>query len=908
MNNLEGIKSMFGEFVVDIIKDLITNIIEKKLSNSTLDYFKIRKIKSRIEDVIADVVETLVPFFANEGIDEERQYRLITTCVDELKHLTSKPELFFQGSLDGQKIFEEFYTNNGLPNVIAEDGLSDIYALLFPRIATLVCKIPEVINNWQNEAWAENFKRFDEITFDLQKLIYTVDELKVTPDRQIDGKLNHIRRALAQKIRFDLDLTGLRADRPLAGKFDNFFVHPEILCTSKKKPNLKIIATPEESISNFVHQNKQAIIIAPPGGGKSTWSKWLQRELLSTKWNGITIRFELRRFSVEETISIYELIRDTVGKHFAESLKTEYIDEWLKLKKVAIILDGFDEIKPNNRDNIYEWIMELNIATKGCPIIITSRPITTDHLDRFGVGWTWWLIEAFNEERIIEYIKRWYAYTPLLNDNNRENNAEKLAKSWKMDPTIKPLTGNPLLLSTLLMVHHLDGSLPNGRSQLYRRYIDGMLGIWDDRRKVSAADIQLSPIQKRRILRNLAVHMFLEEKDQIDETNIVCWLDNFLKNDHLPFEVEEILTHLRERTGLIVGPGIYNFIHKSVAEYLVAETILDGSYRIETGVKIDRFCLFENRKNDRWNTVMFLWAGLAPTSDVQSFIEQCLKMNECKLSYGILFDQYVRLSPDFCRKFVLSGKCISEINKLCESQNSNHYWACGHSVREDYRLSIPDFKLTSITNRNYFFSLLGKMVEDKIITWEDYLNTEGVMHELIWMAFMANSNESEILSEALKCLPYKEEKIKWLYWASECIIRRTSRKSKEDLCNAIKICCDCLDVRGVIVIALVSIAVQMLEFSNKRQYVEDVTIEIVKNIIEVLPNIKKEEIDNKWLLNTLEWKIDIRPNEDSQDIFENFIGKLEYLAKEGVIKQDDIYNSAINYILDIKVIRQSLIK
>ncbi|MCP4539905.1 MAG: hypothetical protein GY832_22425, partial [Chloroflexi bacterium] len=170
-----------------------------------------------------------------------------------------------------------------------------------------------------------------------------------------------------------------------------------------------------------------------------------------------------------------------------------------------------------------------------------------------------------------------------------------LAAGWRADPTIEPLTGNPLLLSTLLMVHHLDGSLPTGRSKLYRRYVEGMLGLWDDRRKVTATTVQLTLVQKRQILRGFALHMFLQEQDQLDEPATMDMVQELLQKMNVSLPAEGVLAALRERSGLIVGPGIYSFVHKSVAEYLVAEAILQGDQRDESGRRIDRFMLFEHR-------------------------------------------------------------------------------------------------------------------------------------------------------------------------------------------------------------------------------------------------------------------------------------------------------------------------
>jgi predicted NACHT family NTPase len=507
-----------GQLALDLIINLLAGVIQEGVSYKALPFFERRKIERRIEDAIAEVVEPLLPFLAQEKIPEDKQRRLIETCVDELRPLTQNPERLFQGSLDGQKIFEELYANRDLPQVVGEDDLKDIYTLLCPRIATLLCKIPAAVKDWENEAWSENYRRLDEITTQLRKLFSIVDELATSPSRQADEILLIVRRSLAQKVRLELDLTGLRADRPLAGKFDDFFVHPEIKeITQDENKQPQVVGTPDDSFTQFTHRHRQAVVVGPPGAGKSTWAKWLQRETLTTRWAGISVRVELRRFSGEQLLSLHDLVRETAGKHLAEDLTAERIGHWLNAKQVIFILDGFDEIRPSERDKVYEWIVDLRSAARDCPFVLTSRPLTTDHLDRFlDAGWQGWTIEPFDEPRIVDYIQRWYAHTPLLPEDNRAIDAEELATSWRDDPTIEPLTGNPLLLSTLLMVHHLDGSLPSGRSQLYRRYVEGMLGLWDDRRQVAATSVQLTLEQKRQITRGFALKLFFDEQDQLD--------------------------------------------------------------------------------------------------------------------------------------------------------------------------------------------------------------------------------------------------------------------------------------------------------------------------------------------------------------------------------------------------------
>jgi hypothetical protein len=235
-----------AEFTLGIITNLLSSVIYDGIKD--LPYFQRRKIERRIEDATAEVVEALLPFLENEHISKDKQHRLIETCISELRPLTQQPERLFQGSLNGQKIFDELYSSRALPQVVIEDGLKDIYTLLCPRIAELVCKIPAAVKDWESEAWAENFQRFDEITSDLRTLFNKVDELAKSPSREADVVLTRVRQAVAQKIAFELDLTGLRGDRPSAGKFDDFFVCPSILETIYQQENARVIRTANSNL------------------------------------------------------------------------------------------------------------------------------------------------------------------------------------------------------------------------------------------------------------------------------------------------------------------------------------------------------------------------------------------------------------------------------------------------------------------------------------------------------------------------------------------------------------------------------------------------------------------------------------------------------------------------------------
>jgi hypothetical protein len=838
-----------GKFALDVIINLLSGVIQEGVNYAALPYFERRKIERRIEDAVAEVVEPLMPFLRQEKVPDDKQKRLIQTCVDELRPLTQSSEQLFQGSLDGQKIFEELYADRDLPEVVIEDGLKNLYTLLCPRIATLLCKIPAAVKDWESEAWSENYKRLDEVAFQLSKLFTTVDELAKSPSRHADEMLSLVRRSLVQKVRLELDLTGLRADSPLAGKFDDFFIHPEIREETElenKKP--EVAGTPDDSFKQFVLRHRQVIVVGPAGAGKSTWTKWLQRETLTTRWTGISVWVKLRRFSSEPLLSFHDLIREEAGKHLAEDLTAERIGRWLDAKQVVFILDGFDEIRPSQRDEVYNWIVELRSAARGCSFVLTSRPLTTDHLNHFDVGWQRRTIEPFDMSRIIDYIQQWYAHTPLLSGVNRATDAERLANDWRRDPTIEPLTGNPLLLSTLLMVHHLDGSLPSGRSQLYRRYVEGMLGLWDERRQVSATSVQLLLEQKRQITRGFALKLFIEGQDQIDEPAMLEWLQEFLQKMNVSLPVTDILAVLRERSGLIVGPGIYSFAHKSIAEYLVAEAVLQGDARDASGTRMDRFCLFEHRDDDRWNTVTFLWAGLASVIDVEAFIEACIKAKNWPLAYGVLYDQYDRIPIDSRRRFLLQKPIPKKQFSIPPEQS--HFLVSHPKGKSGHRLPVPGFPLRGLGPRSRFSVIVANSVMDGTLMLSDITNVKGALRDLIWIFF---THRLDDIDEWKACLalpcPGNALPIEWQYWVAECVFRRGVIK---DPINIDIVFASYQEIfpqaRGLVPFALMS-DVLTLTLSENLQ-LDQLPYELVNKLLRILPDCDKDDAIPEWLLGT----------------------------------------------------------
>ncbi len=844
------------EFALGVIASLVANVLSSESGFAALPYFKREKIRRRVEIATADVVEPLLPFLSNEGLTKVQQELLFRACTEELQPFTHNSQPLFSGSLDGQKIFDNMYAGKELPQAIRDEGLESIYALLCPRIATLLCRLPTAVKDWETNAWTENFSRLDIIAAELRELFVKLDTVDQLIFDSTSGVLFVVRRSLAQRVSMNLDLTGLRADTPVAGKMSDFFVHPEIARIENKEV-AEAVSSGNESLCRFTRKDTLAVVFGSPGSGKSTWSRWLQKELLTSAWPGLAVRVELRRLSMESLPSVYDLIRQAVTVHVKEELTVERIQEWIRGNNIVFLLDGFDEISPAHRETVRNWIVEMAEVLKPCPVLITSRPLTTDHLRNLPDEWLRWDIMPFDDARILEYIKRWYSNMPLLTESAETSTPERLAAQLSGDPTIVPLKSNPLLLSTLLMVHHLDGSLPSGRAQLYRRYVDGMLGVWDARRKVATVGVALVLAEKRHILTDLAVHMQLRQRDQIDEDEAADVTRKCLNEMRKQEDATEVLASLRERSGLIVGPGTYSFIHKSVAEFLVADAAVQGSYIDASGTRIDRFALFQHRADDRWNVVIFLWAGLAPVIDVEAFIEQCKGVDDIPLGYGILDDQYDRFPPHTKRRLVLRLRYVN--NGL---HDGIHFWACNwqkkSTVKDETDLVIPSLELRGLQHR-MLPNILFRAVVDHLLLWSDAKGTCGQMRVLIWMSVASSSTDIRDWSACIKKLPVglsPPDPDRWMFWLASYTVRATfyPRTTTRDTKAYIRVFCKAHPgCRGFITLAAVD---ALVEYTMDKQDEMASPEEMKRRLLDLLSLVDWRAVPPERLIGTHNWVID----------------------------------------------------
>jgi len=638
------------DFFLDKLFDIILNYFSLKLSYKQESYFTRKRIDAEIQRSLSHVLSSFEPFFESENISEEKQKILIDCCANELKEVLSKPDTVFKSSFSVSKLVESMYPKGSFPQEICEEDLTNIFSVVFSGIIRIVLSYPPILEEWKHEKYKDDTRRFDIIAEELKNILMVLTKTTEANSLNSDKLLTRVKTTLLAQDMFNIEISGLRGERPDAIKMDKCFIIPHleqyIEDTRRKSKNqaeeVKQLTSLQEMLLTLCGARSKNIVYGVPGSGKSTWARWINMNLIQGSTEKIPIIIRCRDVLCKvELPSLTDIVKEVVGIHLSEEITPQVLREWYDSNKVLIILDGFDEVPPGKRDRFSEWIKGLENLIYPSSILITSRAVTTNHLDQLGSTWNIWNIRSFDEDQIVEYIDKWYKYSPLLNDDSRVINSKKLATEWLHDVTLRPLVCIPLMLTTILMVHHMDGKLPKGRANLYERYINGMLEIWDSRSGVTS-QVDMSTHQKKEVLTQLAIHFQFNEVELLDDTEMYVFIEDAEKKAKCSHQISDVLTLLRERTGLIIGPGTWSFMHKNIGEFLVAQAVKDGHLVAENGTRIDRMTLYNERNNDRWSYVLLFWVGLSAISELHEFVDRLVSegnSTDLGLALEILLDQ-----------------------------------------------------------------------------------------------------------------------------------------------------------------------------------------------------------------------------------------------------------------------------
>ena len=263
---------------------------------------------------------------------------------------------------------------------------------------------------------------------------------------------------------------------------------------------------------------------------------------------------------------------------FAPALKSH-----LEQGNALLIFDGLDELPHHLRGRVHSAVKALLATyTQLQRVIVTCRSrsyVGDTQLSGFATT----TLAPFNEEKIRAFITNWYGSKKELTPSIAEGRTTNLYQATT-NPELRPLAQNPMLLTTMAIIHQRDTVLPRERVRLYAQAVEVLLHRWQDHKGIPITEALRAVLADSRRLQGIlqrlgyeAHRLQAEQKEaDLDRGTLLRLLEEPIYLDDAGLAAH-FLDYVDQRAGLLVGrggdlagrkPQQYRFPHRTFQEYL----------------------------------------------------------------------------------------------------------------------------------------------------------------------------------------------------------------------------------------------------------------------------------------------------------------------------------------------------
>jgi len=364
-----------------------------------------------------------------------------------------------------------------------------------------------------------------------------------------------------------------------------------------------------------VTENERLVILGDPGAGKSAFSQELLARLASAQLGEevrlpedlpldllpvfVRLRDLSRRFGglepeAPDQEARWRVLAQAVREQVVQNLTEEDLEACTDLAREAwrtgkcfLVLDGLDEVPESRRGLVREAVTAVRRQTRMERILVTCRVRSYQGEARLP-AFEAHTLAPLDGEKIETFCQAWYRAQFALGRVSAADAEEKAGDFTRaaLGEDILPLARNPMLLTTMALIHQKEVGLPRERARLYDKGVEILLTRWQqgkDQRLVE--DEELAEALKdeanlRRLLERLAFEAHKvggtqqEQAAGLPRGEILVLLaqKEYLGDAGL---ADRFLDYVDQRAGILVGQGgepghpiSYSFPHRTFQEYL----------------------------------------------------------------------------------------------------------------------------------------------------------------------------------------------------------------------------------------------------------------------------------------------------------------------------------------------------
>ena len=332
----------------------------------------------------------------------------------------------------------------------------------------------------------------------------------------------------------------------------------------------------------------KVVVTGLAGSGKSVFLKYSFRGVIEEGHSYYPIFFELRmlnRLSVKNGILISEIFQSI--KSCCESFTRAQFNHGLRRGAFYFLLDGFDELKQEIREQVSYEIKELARNHHKCAIIVTSRPS-----DEF-VSW-----EGFSEAKLLPFdLEKAVKYISKLRfDEDKKKEFLDDLKGGLFEKN-EDFLSNPLLSAMMLLTYDSSGEIPGKRHTFYSKCFDVLAREHDASKGRYKRELfsSLTMDQLEQVFMFFCAFSYVEQQFSFNEEQMKKYVDEAISSCGTDAEVTTVIKDFRESISIMELVGLtYEFAHRSFQEYFYARFVVKDrklSLQEKVGWLIKKFLL-----------------------------------------------------------------------------------------------------------------------------------------------------------------------------------------------------------------------------------------------------------------------------------------------------------------------------
>lgn len=429
---------------------------------------------------------------------------------------------------------------------------------------------------------------------------------------------------------------------------------------------------------SLLEANSDALIFAGPGQGKTTLLHWIYANLLKNKeW--IPILFTLRWPKAVNDLS-----------DFVNELNSSKAHTRLRVSRIALLVDGYDEISSDERKEISASLREFQSLQLG-NFFLTCRTF----YDVIDLKAPHFYIDNFKRKDAAGYANS-FAKT-----YGADINAEQLLSELD-EHGFEDFYSRPLMLALVCILKSGPmPQLPRNTIGLIRRAVDTLTFRWDESKGLSRdSRINLDGDERVRCLMRIAFHMSSLYESEFQVHSYVATHLKLIQRKEV--DIHKLLTEIAQWYGIFIpaSESKWTFVHRTMHDFLAAR------YWVESGT-------YNPSHIKRWDARAAYAACLVP--DATHSLECALKTSHAIYAFTECLYNNAYFDPDKVAVAVLMH--FNKYSSVFNHQVNNNSLTVGtdqdffHMVNDDLLASLLGASLRGVRRESHNL-LLGFALDE----------------------------------------------------------------------------------------------------------------------------------------------------------------------------------------------------